>query len=121
MLGGFALALAAVGTCGVFAYAVRQRAREIGVRIALGAPPIAVVRLILLGQSRALVGGLIAGAIAALPASILLRRFLYGLSPFDPIAYAGVGAALAVAALAASYPPVRRATRIDPVVALREE
>jgi predicted permease len=121
ILGGFALALAAVGTCGVFAYIVRQRTREIGIRIALGAPPFAVVRLVLLGQSRALLWGLVLGVAGAVPTSIVLRGFLYGLSPFDPVAYAGVSAALAVAALFASYPPVRRATRIDPVAALREE
>src|SRR6185369_13347015 len=114
-LGGFALILAAVGTCGVFAYAVRQRTREIGVRIALGAQPFAVVQLILFEQSRALLWGLLVGVFGAVAASIVLRRFLYGLSPFDPIAYAAVSAALAVAALAASYPPVRRVTRIDPV------
>jgi predicted permease len=121
ILGGFALALATVGTCGVFAYAVRQRTREIGIRIALGAQPPAVVRLVLLGQSRALLWGLGVGALGAVPASMILRGFLYGLSPFDPIAYGGVAAALAVAGLAASYPPARRATRIDPVSALRDE
>jgi putative ABC transport system permease protein len=121
VLGGFALALATVGTFGVFAYAVRQRTREIGVRIALGARPSAVVRLILLGQSRALLWGAGAGVLGAVPTSMILRGNLYGLSPFDPIAYAGVMLALAVAGLAASYLPARRATRIDPVAALRDE
>jgi predicted permease len=121
VLGAFALALAAIGTSGVFAYAVRQRTREIGVRIALGAQPSAVVRLVLGGQSRALFWGAAIGALGAVPASMILRRFLYGLSPLDPISYLGVAAALIVAGLAASYPPARRATRIDPVVALRDE
>jgi ABC-type antimicrobial peptide transport system permease subunit len=79
------------------------------------------MRLILIGQSRALFWGLAVGAIGAVPASMILRGFLYGLSPFDPAAYAGAAAALAGAGLVASYPPARRATRIDPVAALRED
>jgi hypothetical protein len=81
MLGACALALATVGTFGVFAYAVRQRTREIGVRVALGAQQSAVVRLILAGQSRAVLWGLGVGLLSAVAASILLRGYLYGLSP----------------------------------------
>jgi uncharacterized membrane protein len=121
VLGAFALALATVGMFGVFAYAVRQRTREIGIRMALGAQPSAVVRLILTGHSRAVLAGLLAGLFGAIAASIILRSRLHGLSPFDPVAYLGVAAVLTVAGLAASYVPARRATRVDPVVALRYE
>jgi predicted permease len=119
LLGVFALGLATVGMFGVFAYAVKQRTREIGIRMALGAQRADVVRLILAGHSRAVVVGLFAGLLGAIAASQVLRGFLYGLSPFDPIAYLGVAALLACAGLAASYVPARRATRIDPIAALR--
>ena len=121
MLGACALALATVGTFGVFAYAVRQRTREIGIRVALGAPPSAVVRLILAGQSRAVLWGLGVGLLGAVAASIILRGYLYGLSPFDPITYMGVAAALMFAGFAASYVPARRATSVDPATALHYE
>jgi predicted permease len=120
-LGLFALILATVGMAGVFAYAVHQRTREIGIRIALGARPKQVVRLVLGGSSRAVVIGLAAGLAIALPASRLLRSELYGVSPLDPVAYLSVAVILAIAGLAASYAPARRATRVDPVTALRHE
>jgi putative ABC transport system permease protein len=113
--------LATVGMFGVFAYAVRQRTREIGIRMALGAQSADVVRLILAGHSRAVMVGLVVGLLGAIAASQVLRGFLYGLSPFDPIAYLGVAVLLAFAGLAASYVPARRATRIDPLAALRHE
>ena len=119
LLGVFALGLATVGMFGVFAYAVRQRTREIGIRMALGAQPADVVRLILAGHSRAVVVGLFVGLLGAMAASQVLRSFLYGVSPFDPIAYLGVAAVLAFAGIAATYIPARRATRIDPIAALR--
>jgi putative ABC transport system permease protein len=121
VLGAFALGLATIGMFGVFAYAVRQRTREIGIRMALGAQPAAVVRLILTGHSRAVLAGLLVGLFGAIAASMIMRSRLHGLSPFDPVAYLGVAAVLTVAGLAASYGPARRATRVDPVVALRYE
>jgi predicted permease len=121
VLGAFALALATVGMFGVFAYAVRQRTREIGIRMALGAQPSAVIRLVLAGHSRAVAAGLVAGLFGAVASSIVMRSRLHGLSPFDPVAYLGVAALLAAAGLAASYVPARRAVRVDPVVALRYE
>jgi putative ABC transport system permease protein len=120
-LGGFALALATIGMFGVFAYAVRQRTREIGVRMALGAQPSAIVRLVVGGHTRAVIVGLAAGAFGALAASMVLRSRLHGVSPFDPIAYLEVAAILAAAGLAASYLPARHAVRVDPVIALRWE
>jgi predicted permease len=119
LLGVFALVLATVGMFGVFAYAVRQRTREIGIRMALGAQPADVVRLILGGHSRAVLGGLVFGLLGAIAASQILRGFLYGVSPFDPLAYLGVAALLTCAGLLASYVPARRATRINPIEALR--
>jgi putative ABC transport system permease protein len=121
VLGLFALALATVGMFGVFAYAVRQRTREIGVRMALGAQPGAVVRLILCGHSSAVLFGLVAGLVGAFAASLVLRSNLNGLSPFDPLVYLGVGALLAGAALLASFVPARRATNVRPMEALRCE
>jgi predicted permease len=121
ILGVLGLTLATIGMFGVFAYVVRHRTKEIGIRLALGAPPLAIIRLVLSGNSRALTVGLTAGLVGALGASQVLRSSLYGLSPLDPIAYAGVVLLLATAAIAASYLPARRATRVDPVLALRHE
>jgi putative ABC transport system permease protein len=121
VLGAFALALATVGMFGVFAYAVRQRTREIGIRMALGAQPSAVVRLVLAGHSRAVAAGLVVGLFGAVAWSIVMRSRLHGLSPFDPVSYLGVAVLLTAAGLAASYVPARRAVRVDPVVALRYE
>jgi len=119
-LGTFALALATVGMFGVFAFAVRQRRREIGIRMALGASPSAVIKLVLAGHSRAVAVGLVVGLAGAVAASMILRHRLHGLSPFDPIAYASVGSLLALAAFAASYLPARRAAGVSPLDVLRE-
>jgi len=120
-LGLFALILATVGMAGVFAYAVQQRTSEIGIRMTLGARPPQVVRLVLGGSSRAVAIGLVAGFAIALPSARLLRNVLYGVSPLDPVAYLSVTLILAIAGLAASYAPARRATRVDPLTALRHE
>jgi ABC-type antimicrobial peptide transport system permease subunit len=120
-LGVLGLTLATIGMFGVFAYAVRQRTKEIGIRMALGASPVTIVRLVLSGNTRAISVGLAAGLVGALAASQVLRGSLYGLSPLDPIAYGGVVLLLATAALMASYMPARRATRVDPVMALRHD
>ena len=120
-LGLFGLAIATVGLFGVFAYSVRQRTREIGIRMALGARPGDVARLVLTRSSRAVLAGLGAGVLGAIAASQVLRSSMYGLSPLDPIAYGGAMLLLALAAIAASYLPVRRATRLDPTHALRSE
>jgi len=110
-----------VGMFGVFSYAVLQRTREIGVRIALGAPTAAVVRLVVAGHSRAVGVGAGVGLAGALAASIGLRARLFGLSPLDPLSYATVALLLAACGIAATYVPVRRAARISPVVALRTD
>ena len=120
-LGLFAIVLASVGMFGVFAHAVQQRTQEIGVRMAIGAPPAAIVRLILAGHSRAVVIGIAVGLVGAVASSIVLRAKLFGLSPLDPVTYAAVGLVLTCCALAATYVPVRRATRVSAAVALRSE
>jgi ABC-type lipoprotein release transport system permease subunit len=120
VLGFFGLGLASVGMFGVFGYVVRQRTREIGIRLALGAQAAEIVRLVVGGSSRPVIAGLVVGIVGAVGASQLLRSELYGVSPLDPLTYAGVGLLLAVAAVAASYLPARRAIRLDPTQALRE-
>jgi predicted permease len=119
MLGTFALILATVGMSGVFAYAVQQRTQEIGIRMALGARPGQVIALVLASSSRAVVAGLTIGGLAAIPIARLMQHQLFGVSPFDPLAYLSVALVFAAAALAASYAPARRASRIDPSSALR--
>ena len=116
-----ALALAAVGVYGVLALAVRERTREIGIRIALGARASDIRRLVL-GRAALLTGaGLTAGAGAALIATRALKSLLFGVAPTDTITFAAVAAGVAAVAIAASWLPARRATRIDPMTTLRSE
>jgi putative ABC transport system permease protein len=118
---GLALVLACLGVYGVLAYSVAQRTREIGVRMALGARPADVTRM-LLGRGLRLSGiGLAAGAALAAGLGVLLRTLLFGVTPLAPAVYAGTAAALVVVALAACVIPAQRAARVDPVVALRDE
>jgi predicted permease len=120
-LGLLGLALALVGVYGVVSYAASQRTQEIGVRMALGASRRDIVRLVL-GRGLVLVGaGLAVGLALALGISRLLSNFLFNVSSVDPITFIGVPLLLGGMALAASYIPAFRATRIDPVVALRAE
>ena len=124
LLGPFALAalaLAAVGLYGVLALAVRDRTREIGIRIALGARAGDVRRLVL-GRAALLTGaGLAAGAGAALGATRAMKSLLFGVAPTDPLTFTAIAAVVAAVSLAASWLPARRATRIDPIAALRSE
>jgi putative ABC transport system permease protein len=118
---GLALTLAAVGIYGVMAYAVAQRTREIGVRLALGAQPRDVLGMVLLGGSKLAGFGIVLGLVGALILNRLLRNQLYGVSAHDPLTYIGVALLLGMVGLAACYLPARRATRVDPLVALRYE
>jgi len=116
-----ALVLAAVGIYGVISYAVSRRTHEIGVRIALGATPTTVVRLIIGQGMRVVMIGVVVGLAGALVASRLMTKLVYGVRVTDPITYVGVAVLLALVALVASYLPARRATRIDPLAAMRTE
>jgi len=118
---GVALLLALAGVYGVMAYTVSQRIPELGVRIALGATP-ENIRGLILRHGAALAGaGLAVGIGLSLLSGRVLRGVLFGVSAIDPIVLASVAAAVAVATLAACYVPVRRAVRVDPMVALRAE
>jgi ABC-type antimicrobial peptide transport system permease subunit len=121
VLGILALALAAVGMSGVFAYAVRQRTREIGIRIALGAQQSSVVRLVLGSSLRTVAAGLVTGLLLAAAIARVLSHQFYGVRPFDVLAYAGVVLLLGLTALAATAGPARRAARLDAMNALRQD
>ena len=116
-----ALVLAALGIYGVLAYSVAQRTREIGVRMALGARDTAVASMIVREAFGVVGAGLALGAVAALALTRVLSGLLYDVSPTDPVTFVGVAAVLGAVALAASYLPARRAARVDPIVALRQE
>jgi predicted permease len=118
---GIALFLAAIGIYGVMAYSVAQRTQEIGVRMALGARPVHVLKLVL-GQSLVmLVIGTVVGLAGAFALTRLMRTLLFEITATDPLTYVSVIGILAVVALLACYIPARRAAKVDPLVALRYE
>jgi putative ABC transport system permease protein len=118
---GLAVLLAAVGIYGVMAYAVGQRTHEIGVRMALGAEPAGVLGMVLAQGLRMALTGVVVGLVGSFALTRFMRSLLFEVSPTDPATFAGVSLALVVVALGASYIPARRATRIDPMAALRYE
>jgi putative ABC transport system permease protein len=121
VFGGVALLLAAVGIYGVMNYAVARRTREIGIRMSLGATRAQMLRMVLTqGMKQALVGGMI-GFAGALMLARLMGKMLYGVRPTDPLTFCGVAIVLGAAATAAICVPARRATHIEPIVALRHE
>ena len=115
-----ALALAAVGIYAVLSYTIAERTREVGVRLALGAQPSAVLRMLLVAGARIAVIGIVVGVALSASLARLVAAQLYGVSVLDPVTLAGACAVLLVVALAASFLPAWRATRIDPIAALRQ-
>jgi len=121
LFAALALGLSAVGVYGVIAYLVSQGTRELGIRMALGATPAGILRLIV-GHGMGIAAvGVCAGLMGALALTRFMRNLLLGVAPLDPATFVAVAVLLTAVALAASYLPARRAARIDPMVSLRSE
>jgi ABC-type antimicrobial peptide transport system permease subunit len=124
LLGGFAaivLVVAAVGVYGARSYRVRRRTREFGTRLALGATPTRLTRLVLRQAGGIVATGLAVGTAAALVSSRSLSSLLFGVTPWDPVVLASAAALLALVSVAASYVPAGRSSRVHPVVVLSED
>jgi predicted permease len=121
VLSGVGLLLAAMGLYGVLAYSVAQRTREFGIRVAMGAHPADILRLILQESVKLTLSGMAAGLILAAVSTPIIASQIHSISPFDPLMFGGVGVLLLTVAVAVSYVPALRAAKVDPIVALRYE
>jgi macrolide transport system ATP-binding/permease protein len=121
LFSALALTLATIGVYGIVAYALRSRTREIGIRLSLGAEPSAAVRLIMGSGLRLVVGGVLIGLGLSAAGARLLGSFLFGVSAYDPVTFVAVPVVLVAVGALAAYLPARRATRVDPTVALKAE
>jgi putative ABC transport system permease protein len=119
--GALALTLAAIGTYGVIAYSVGQRTQEIGIRMALGASKQDVLRMVVGGGLRLAIAGVLIGVALSIAAGRFITTLLFGVRATDPLTFSAVAAALLATAVVAAWIPARRATRVDPMVALRYE
>jgi putative ABC transport system permease protein len=121
IFGLLALSLSALGLFGVMAYSISQRTRELGIRISIGAQRGDVLRLVL-GQTLVLAAiGIFGGLVSAIAVTRFAANLLYGISPADPATFTLIALLLLLVSLVAGYVPARRATRIDPMIALRSE
>jgi putative ABC transport system permease protein len=121
VFGGLAFVLALVGVYGVLSYSVNQQTREIGIRMALGAQASEVRRSVIVYGLRLAAIGLLVGGVVAFAAASALSSLLYGVGGHDPLTFVTASVGLLVAAVAACYIPARRATKVDPIIALRYE
>jgi putative ABC transport system permease protein len=118
---GMALALAAIGLFGLVRFNVTQRIQEIGIRMALGAQPRDILKMVMVQSGRLIAAGVVAGIAFALILTRMMESLLYGVSSADPATFAGMSIFLAAVAFFACYIPARRAMRVDPMIALRYE
>ena len=121
VFGGLALLLASIGLYGVMAFAVARRTRELGIRVALGARPGDVFKMVLRQGMTLVIVGLAVGLSAAMMVTRLLASFLYGVSTTDALTFTAIPVLLTLVALLACYLPARRATKVEPLIALRYE
>jgi len=118
---GLAILLAAIGTYGVISYSVTQRTPEFGLRMAMGAQRVDVLRLVLMQAAKLILSGTVIGLLLALLLAWALKSLVYEVSPADPLTFTAIGFAVIVIAIVACYIPARKATQADPMIALRAE
>jgi ABC-type antimicrobial peptide transport system permease subunit len=121
LFAALALVLAAVGIYGVMSYWVTQRTREMGIRLSFGAKPRDLQRLVIGEGLRLALLGITAGALGSVLVTRAMTSLLYGVKPFDPVLFAVLAAGLTIVVILACYIPARRATKVDPMIALRYE